>query len=75
MLYLEHQRDETVRKGIRAGKYSLGKCITCHATPDAQAGGAETIRPFCAQCHAYAALRIDCFECHTSKPAAGSRKP
>jgi hypothetical protein len=23
---------------------------------------------FCVSCHAYAAVKIDCFECHASKP-------
>ena len=75
MKYLLHQRGETVRQGIRAGKYSLKECVACHATPDPEAGGAATVRPFCAACHDYAAVRIDCFECHTPKPAKGSRQP
>ncbi len=75
MVYLEHQRDETLRRGIRSNKYSLKECVACHASPDAAAGGAETVRPFCSACHDYTAVRIDCFECHTPKPAKGSRKP
>ncbi len=73
--YLLHQRDETMRKGIRSNKYSLKECVACHASPDAEAGGADTIRPFCAECHDYAAVKIDCFECHTTKPGKGSLKP
>ena len=26
---------------------------------------------FCVSCHAYAAVKIDCFECHATKPQAG----
>ena len=25
---------------------------------------------FCLSCHSYAAVKIDCFECHSGKPAA-----
>ena len=25
---------------------------------------------FCQSCHAYTATKIDCFECHATKPAA-----
>ncbi|MEE8392905.1 MAG: Hdr-like menaquinol oxidoreductase cytochrome c subunit [Rhodospirillales bacterium] len=73
--YLLHQRDETARLGIRGGKYSLKKCIECHASPDAEAAGAATVRPFCAACHDYAAVSINCFECHTPKASGGNPKP
>lgn len=66
---LKHQRDDTVRSGIRAGKYSLKACIACHAS---QKSGsvAKTETNFCVSCHSYAAVTIDCFECHASKPQA-----
>ena len=70
MIYLDHQRDETVHQGIRGRKHSLKGCVECHAVPDAAAGGARTVRPFCAECHRYVAVRIDCFGCHTTKPEA-----
>ena len=66
--YLEHARDETARRGIRGRRFSLRKCVICHAAPDTAAGGAATVRLFCEACHAYAAVRIDCFQCHTAKP-------
>jgi hypothetical protein len=69
MVFLEHQRDETVRQGIRGRKHSLKGCVECHAVPDASAGGTRTVQPFCGQCHGYAAVRIDCFQCHTGQPA------
>jgi hypothetical protein len=28
---------------------------------------------FCVSCHTYAAVRIDCFECHASKAVAQAR--
>jgi hypothetical protein len=27
---------------------------------------------FCQSCHNYAAVKIDCFECHSSKPAGNA---
>jgi hypothetical protein len=66
---LKHQRDDTVRAGIRGAKYSLKDCIECHASrKTGSVAAAET--NFCTSCHGYAAVRIDCFECHSSKPQA-----
>jgi hypothetical protein len=66
---LRHQRDDTVRGGVRVGQYSLKACIECHASR--QTGSvvkAET--NFCVSCHSYAAVKIDCFECHASTTGA-----
>lgn len=67
MSFLKHQRDETLREGIRGQKYSLNQCIDCHAvtSPDVAGGKVRTLKPFCAECHSYAAVTIDCFQCHT----------
>jgi predicted CXXCH cytochrome family protein len=66
---LRHQRDDTVRGGIRGARHSLKDCIACHASrQNASVAKAET--NFCVSCHAYAAVKIDCFECHTSKSGA-----
>ena len=65
---LEHQRDQTVRGGIRGAKASLKGCIDCHASP-VTASVAKSETNFCVSCHVYAAVRIDCFECHATKPA------
>jgi len=68
MRFLEHQRDATVRGGVRGAKYSLKACNDCHAGAKTRSvAAAET--GFCVSCHSYAAVRIDCFECHSSKPA------
>jgi hypothetical protein len=66
MQVLLQQRDETVHKGIRDGKYSLKNCIECHASlrDDSVIGRADS---FCEGCHRYEAVKIDCFECHSSK--------
>ena len=83
MVYLDHERDETVHKGIRGRKHSLKGCVECHAvptaavagestrsskTPPSAASGARTVAPFCAECHRYAAVTIDCFGCHATTP-------
>jgi [DsrC]-trisulfide reductase subunit J len=66
MKVLFQQRDETVHQGIRDGKYSLKNCIECHASlrDDSVIGRADS---FCEGCHRYEAVKIDCFECHSSK--------
>ena len=69
MTLLQHQRDDTVHGGIRGAKASLRGCIDCHA-------GAQTHSvvkasgDFCVSCHSYAAVKIDCFECHSGSKAA-----
>ncbi len=69
---LKHQRDDTLRGGIRTGKYSLKACIACHAS---QTSGSVAVAStnFCISCHAYAAVKIDCFECHATKPPETSK--
>ena len=69
---LKHQRNETMRKGIRTEKYSLTGCINCHVTrgEDGQYASIESREHFCSSCHTYAGVRLDCFECHTSQPDA-----
>jgi hypothetical protein len=66
---LKHQRDDTVHGGIRGAKHSLKDCIDCHASL-ATNSVAKAESNFCVSCHSYAAVKIDCFECHTSKPRA-----
>jgi hypothetical protein len=66
MKVLFRQRDETVHLGKRDGKYSLKKCVECHAsTKDDSVIGRQD--SFCEGCHRYEAVKIDCFECHSSK--------
>lgn len=70
MEFILHQRNETMRKGDRAGKYSLEECIECHNAPaeDGKVASAETPEHFCSSCHTYTAVQIDCFSCHSDKP-------
>lgn len=66
---MKHQRDETVRVGARDGRFSLKACVQCHASPETHSV-AQAPTDFCVSCHAYAAVKIDCFECHASRPVA-----
>jgi hypothetical protein len=67
MEMLKHQRDRTLRAGIRGEPASLNACIECHASKktgsvlgDGQATSARaaTVR---------FAVKLDCFECHQPK--------
>jgi hypothetical protein len=71
---LQHHRDETVHKGIRTKKHSLVACIDCHVTPNSQGDYPSILSSehFCRSCHTYAAVSIDCFQCHASKPLESS---
>ena len=68
MKFLDHQRDETVINGDRGSRHSLVGCMNCHNPADS----AEVVRyedpeHFCAECHRYASVKIDCFECHADR--------
>jgi len=70
MDYLDHQRDAAVIDGDRSDVYSLVGCVNCHAQKD-QTGKAIRIDAqgqFCYSCHAFAAVKIDCFSCHSALP-------
>ena len=72
-----HQRDETVIHGIRTTKHSLKNCIDCHITPNANgeyARYSNSEEHFCASCHVYAAVSIDCFQCHADRPESAIRE-
>jgi len=70
---LKHQRDRTLRQGIRGEKASLNACIECHAGKST--GSVLGKDGFCESCHAYAAVKLDCWDCHQPKanyrPAVG----
>ncbi len=70
MQFLLHQRDLTVIDGIRTSKHSLTGCIDCHVQQN-DAGEAIPINApgqFCEVCHSYSSVKLDCFECHATKP-------
>ena len=70
MKFLTHQRDDTVHRGIRGARHSLVGCVDCHAAKDesGQWVRIDAHGQFCASCHTYAAVTIDCFECHAALP-------
>lgn len=64
---LKHQRTITVHEGVVSAKVSLEKCVACHASK-ATGSVAASPQDFCESCHAYAGVKLDCFECHASRP-------
>jgi len=70
MELLKHQRDDTVHEGIRPEQENLKECIACHAVPnsDGKPVGIDSPKHFCRACHDYAAVTVDCFDCHASRP-------
>jgi hypothetical protein len=64
MKFILHQRDKTMHEGIRTTQYSLKNCIDCHA--DVKTGSVLGKDGFCESCHRYAAVQLDCFECHSA---------
>lgn len=67
---LRHQRDQTMREGIRTRAHSLKECVGCHAST--KTGSVLGEKGFCQSCHDYASVKIDCFACHASKPKLAS---
>ncbi len=70
MEFLRHQRDDTMRQGIRTERHSLKGCIDCHAVAgdDGRPVGIDSEEHFCRVCHDYVAVKPDCFGCHASRP-------
>ena len=70
MRFLFEQRDATVHQGIRTERHSLTGCVQCHVNRD-RAGVALAVNAtgqFCASCHEYAGVSMDCFDCHATTP-------
>ncbi len=63
MKMLLHQRDRTMRQGLREPLFSLKNCVECHA--GRETGSVLGKDGFCSSCHSYASVKMDCFECHT----------
>jgi predicted CXXCH cytochrome family protein len=76
MNFLMHQRDDTVLDGERGSKYSLVGCMDCHNPSDSAETAVRYPDPqhFCADCHRYASVRIDCFECHADRGLGKSQQ-
>ncbi len=75
MKMLRHHRGEAVHLGVRTEQYDLNRCVTCHAVAgsDGKPVSFDSSQHFCKSCHSYAAVSIDCFECHASRPEAPGR--
>jgi hypothetical protein len=71
MDFLLHQRNETMRYGVRTGSYSLKGCIACHAKEDKKGNliPVDSSGQFCQDCHQRVAVNIDCFQCHVAIPS------
>jgi hypothetical protein len=74
MKYILHQRDETMHRGIRTKQYSLVECINCHVSDTPDAARVSSEEHFCNSCHTYAAVNIDCFQCHADRPVKTSAR-
>ena len=76
MKFLMHQRDDTVHEGIRGARHSLVGCIDCHAAKDDAGQWVRIDAPgqFCATCHEYVSVTIDCFGCHAALPTMAFRE-
>ena len=70
MEVLLHQRDSTVHEGIRTTEHSLVGCVSCHAgkDDDGKFVPVNADGQFCAGCHTGAAVDLDCFQCHATRP-------
>lgn len=66
MKFILHQRDKTMHEGVRTQNHSLKNCVNCHADPKTNSVLGED--GFCQACHSYAAVKIDCFSCHSASP-------
>jgi len=69
MTVLQRQHDESQLTGLPGEKYSLKECVVCHAVKDSDGRivTADSPEHFCRSCHDYAAVKIDCFDCHRSR--------
>ena len=67
---LKHDRDRTLRQGIRPVEGSIKGCVDCHTNQDDHGAyiPVNAEGEFCSGCHSYTSVKIDCFECHATKP-------
>jgi len=66
---LKHHRNDTMRKGIRTTKHSLKGCVECHAS-ETTGSVASSKDDFCMACHTFTGVKLDCWDCHATKPKA-----
>jgi len=72
MELIKHERNLTVHQGVRVESKSLAGCIKCHVQYDAAAKpiAINSDEQFCDMCHDYAAVTLDCFQCHATVPTS-----
>jgi hypothetical protein len=75
MLMMYAHRKDVLVEGIRTTKFNISGCVNCHAVKgeDGQPVSFDNPKHFCRSCHTYAAVQIDCFECHNSKPQSSEK--
>lgn len=73
MEFLLHQRDRTVYEGIRTPQHSLTQCVDCHVQRNDSQQFIPVDAPgqFCEVCHTFASVKLDCFDCHATRPDTG----
>ncbi len=67
---IRHQRDQTVYGGIRGSDHGISGCVSCHVAYDETSSPIEINAKgqFCRSCHDYAAVEMNCFDCHATVP-------
>ncbi len=70
MEVIKHARIDTVRKGVRGIDGSLSECIACHVNKDDKGAPIPVNHEgqFCAACHEYVGVALDCYQCHATVP-------
>jgi len=70
MALLKHDRDLTVLDGIRTVDGSLSECVACHANKHDGVAyvPVDGEDQFCAGCHEFTGVSLDCFQCHATVP-------
>jgi len=63
-------RQDVLHEGVRTPTFNISGCVNCHAVKGEDGKPVSFASPqhFCRSCHTYAAVKIDCFECHNSRP-------
>jgi hypothetical protein len=74
MVLLKKDRDFTVHEGIRTVDGSLSECVACHSNTEngkhvpVNAMEGPDGKQFCASCHAFTGVKLNCFQCHAAVP-------
>jgi len=74
MMLLRAVREEIVRHDASDARFRLTRCVACHAQRTAGGRAIPVNAPgqFCASCHAYVGVHIDCFSCHAAVPSGSA---